>query len=133
MFYSEDIITTVIEKHPCCAVWTVPVNDLAAREKNYFSGLAPTDRTAVVPGHHVMSRAEWTWYAGERGTEYCAADTHTDKVCTALKQTFESQDYSSVIAPYPGRSGLQFRYVALAAGAGRTGVAAHPLLFIALQ
>jgi epoxyqueuosine reductase len=128
MMYAEDILHTVLNHHPCCQAWAVPFSSLEERERAYFDALAPACRAAVVLGHHVTTIAEWTWYArGEE--EYCDADDHTQAVCEALVQTFTQNGFQSAIVPYPGKSGLRFRDVAQAAGAGTIGTNAfllHP-------
>lgn len=128
-YYAEDILPTVLTHHPCCRAWAVPVSSLHERERAYFGAFAPAWGTAVVLGHHVTSMAEWTWYARGEDGEGCAADDHTQAVCEALIRAFSEKGYRSRIVPYPGESGLRFRDVARAAGAGQIGLNAfllHP-------
>lgn len=129
MIYVEDIINKIIQKHPCCEVWTIPCSLLAEREKNFFNEFAPTYKTAIVLGHHIVTKDEWTWYVDENNQEHCDADDHAEKVCEQLKQALEMYGFQTKIVPYPGESGLRFRFVAKAAGAGEIGINAfllHP-------
>lgn len=127
--YAEDILRTVLAQHPCCRAWAVPVSSLKARERAYFAAFAPDCETAVVLGHHVTTMAEWTWYARGEDGEGCAADDHAQAVCEELTRAFSQKGYQSLIVPYPDTSGLRFRDVARATGAGQIGINAfllHP-------
>lgn len=129
MPHCEDIVKTVVEPLVCCDVWTVSVKDLDRRETEFFRGFMPSAKTAVVLGHHVVTEEEWQWYATEDGGERCAADDHAKGVCEATKETLKAHGFATEVAPYPGESGLQFRFVAQAAGAGAIGTNAfllHP-------
>ena len=114
----EDIVKAVVKPLTCCEVWTVPIKDLDQREAAFFRGFMPMARTAVVLGHHVVTEEEWQWYATEIGGERCAADDHAKEVCKALQQVLMAHGFSTEVVPYPGESGLQFRFVAQAASAG---------------
>jgi len=129
MIYAEDIINRVIQQHSCCKVWTVPLSSLDMREKKFFDEIAPTSKTAIILGHHIVTKAEWTWYIKEDGSEHCSADDHTANVCEQLKHALEKYGFRTQVVSYPGESGLQFRFVAQAAGAGEIGINAfllHP-------
>ncbi len=114
----EDIVKAIAEPLACCDVWTVSVQDLDRREEEFFQGFMPIARTAIVLGHHVATEEEWQWYAAENGEEHCAADDHAKEVCEDLQQVLRAHGFSTEVVPYPRESGLQFRFVAQAAGAG---------------
>ena len=127
--YAEDILHAVIDRYPCCRVWAVPVSSLEERERAYLDAFAPGWGTALVVGHHVTTVAEWTWYARGAEEEGCAADDHTQGVCDELIAACAEKGYQCRRVPYPGKSGLRFREVARAAGAGDVGINAfllHP-------
>jgi epoxyqueuosine reductase len=129
MSHCENIVKAVTKPLACCEVWTVSVGDLDRREAAFFRGFMPMARTAVVLGHHVVTEEEWQWYATEIGGERCAADDHAKEVCKALQQVLMAHGFSTEVVPYPGESGLQFRFVAQAASAGAIGMNAfllHP-------
>jgi len=129
MPHTEDIVKAIVEPLVCCDVWTVPVEALDHREAEFFQGFMPIAHTAVVLGHHVVTEEEWTWYASEDGGERCAADDHATAVCKGLQQALKAHGFPTEIVPYPRESGLQFRFVARAAGAGTIGTNAfllHP-------
>ena len=116
--YAEDILHTVLIHHPCCRAWAVSLSSLQEQERAYFDAFAPDCTTAIVLGHHVTTVAEWRWYVRGEDEEYCAADDHIQEVCEELSQAFSQNGCTSKIVPYPETSGLRFRDVALAAGAG---------------
>lgn len=116
--YSEDIVKAIVEPLACCDAWIVSVEDLDNREGEFFRGFMPTAKAAVVLGHHVVTEEEWQWYAAENGSEHCAADDHAKEVCKGLQQALKAGGFSTEVVPYPRESGLQFRFVAQAAGAG---------------
>jgi len=125
----EDIVQPIIDPLPCCDVWTVPIDALGNREAVFFQGFMPNAKSAIVLGHHVVTEEEWQWYAMEKGGERCAADDHAASVCKDLQHALETHGYQTEIVPYPGESGLQFRFVAQSAGAGEIGTNAfllHP-------
>jgi len=127
--FSADTVETIVGPHACCAAWTIPVDCLDRREAGFFHGFMPTARTAIVLGHHVTTQEEWQWYATEDGGEHCAADDHAAEVCYTLQQALKAHDFPTEIVPYPRESGLQFRFVAQAAGTGAIGTNAfllHP-------
>ncbi|MCF8035000.1 MAG: hypothetical protein K9K66_17320 [Desulfarculaceae bacterium] len=121
MKLAEDILRNEMAGHPCCAFWTVPISRLAEREQAYFQQFMPSAQTAIALGHHVQAKEEWTWRLDPEGAEYCAADDHLREVCLQGKRALEANGFPAELVPYPGYSGLQFRYVALAAGAGELG------------
>jgi epoxyqueuosine reductase len=118
LILAENILDTVVQRYDCCSFWTVAVSGLAVREKDFFHDFMPGAKTAVVVGHHVVTRGEWQWYATANGGEHCAADDHTRHVCLQLKEALVSQGFPTEVVPYPEVSGLQFRFVAQSAGAG---------------
>jgi epoxyqueuosine reductase len=129
MNYAENIIKEAIRMYPCCEAWAIPFSLLGAQEKNFFNEFASTFKTAVVIGHHITTKAEWTWYMDENSNEHCGADNHTGEVCGHLREAFGEYGFQAGIVPYPGESGLRFRFVAWAAGAGDIGMNAfllHP-------
>jgi epoxyqueuosine reductase len=129
MPHCENIVKAIVEPLACCDVWTVSVQDLDRREAEFIRGFMPMARTAVVLGHHVVTEEQWQWYATEDGRERCAADDHAEDVCKGLQQALKAHGYPTKIVPYPRESGLQFRFVAQAAGAGTIGTNAfllHP-------
>jgi epoxyqueuosine reductase len=125
----EDIVKAIIDSLSCCDVWTVSIDVLETREATFFQGFMPMARTAIVLGHHVVTEEECRWYVTENGGERCAADDHAAEVCYTLQQALKAHDFPTEIVPYPRESGLQFRFVAQAAGAGTIGTNAfllHP-------
>jgi epoxyqueuosine reductase len=129
MSHCEDIVKAIVAPFSCCDVWTVSIDILDNREAAFFQGFMPIARTAIVLGHHVATEEEWQWYAVENGGEYCAADDHAKAVCKELQRTLKGHGFATEIVPYPRESGLQFRFVAQAAGAGTIGTSAfllHP-------
>ncbi|MCP4724209.1 MAG: hypothetical protein GY863_04200 [bacterium] len=79
----------------------------------------PEAQTVIVFGHHIVTADEWIWREDTEGRYFCAADDHMNSV---IENIFgQIQDHENKIAPYPHESGLQFRYVAQAAGLGRIG------------
>jgi len=129
MMHCEDIVKAIVDPLTCCDVWTVSIDALGNREATFFQGFMPTAKSAVVLGHHVVTEEEWQWYAMEDGGERCAADDHAASVSKGLQNALTAHGYPAEIVPYPGESGLQFRFVAQAAGAGEIGTNAfllHP-------
>jgi epoxyqueuosine reductase len=110
-----------IEISSCCSLWTVAIPELAVRENAFLTDFMPGAATAIVVGHHVVSKAEWRWYATANGRERSDADDHATEMCLRIKEVLESSDFPTEIVPYPEESGLQFRFVAQAAGAGEIG------------
>jgi len=125
----EDVAKAVINPFTCCDVWTVSVKDLDQREVEFFRLFMPAAQTAILLGHHVTTEEEWQWYAGENHGEFCAADDHAKEICATMQLALEKRGFSTEVVPYPRESGLQFRFVAQAAGAGAIGTNAfllHP-------
>jgi epoxyqueuosine reductase len=114
-------ILQTIKIHRCCSLWTVVIPDLAVREKAFLTDFMPGALAAIVAGHHVVTKDEWRWYATANGRERCDADDHTKDTCLHIKEALESYCFPAKIVPYPNESGLQFRFVAQAAGAGEIG------------
>ncbi len=114
---------------PCCNLATVPVRALAERERQFFASFMPEAVTAIVMAHHVVTEEEWTWYSAVGSEERCNADDHLRTVCEAIRNQLVKEGYHTNLVKYPAQSGLQFRFVAQAAGLGRIGTNAflfHP-------
>jgi hypothetical protein len=71
---------------PCCVIGCSSVDNLYEREKTYFNNFMPTARTAIVFGHHITKKTEWTWCATDDGSQRCDADDHTADLCSLLKE-----------------------------------------------
>lgn len=115
---------------PCCHFGAVSIQSLAERERQFFASFMPQAATAIVVCHHVVTTEEWTWYQPTDGPERCDADDHVFEVCVDLRERLNGYGFQSGIVGYPGESGLQFRFVAQAAGLGRIGRSAfllHPV------
>jgi epoxyqueuosine reductase len=125
----EERIAAVMSTRPCCVLATARIDQLEEREKSFFAGFMPQAVTTLVLGHHVMTEKEWKWYASDDGGEWCGADNHLRETCLRVGKEFERQGSETGIVAYPRESGLQFRYVAQAAGIGTIGTNAflfHP-------
>ncbi|VVB63714.1 Epoxyqueuosine reductase [uncultured archaeon] len=125
----DDNLVRLLEAWPCCTLATVRIVDLPERERSFFAHFMPAARTAVVLGHHISIEEEWTWYATETGGEHCTADDHARGLCEIIKAELIQSGHETEIVNYPGTSGLQFRFVAEAAGLGAIGLIAflfHP-------
>ncbi|MBN1303343.1 MAG: hypothetical protein JXA13_02835 [Anaerolineales bacterium] len=121
----EQIITNI----SCCHLAAVPISELPARERSFFTTHIPEARTAITLAHHISRKDEWEWYAKEMGSEYCQADDHSKEVCKKIKLELTRSGYHTEIVKYPEECGLQFRFVAQAAGLGFIGTNAclfHP-------
>ena len=126
---AETVLHEVTQGHDCCSVWTVGIEDLGVWERDFFHDFMPGARTGIVVGHHVVTKQEWKWYVSANEREHCVADDHTRNLCLQLKQALIKQGFLTEIVPYPGESGLQFRFVAQSAGAGeiaRNAFLLHP-------
>jgi epoxyqueuosine reductase len=115
---AETVVDKILQQYDCCSFWTVGVGDLAARERDFFHHFMPCAKMAVVVGHHIATKEEWKWYVSANRGEHCAADDHTRNLCLQLKEALMKQGFPTEMVPYPGESGLQFRFVAQSAGAG---------------
>jgi epoxyqueuosine reductase QueG len=114
---------------PSCNLATAPIRAVAEREKQFFASFMPNAATAIVMGHHVVTEEEWTWYSSTGSEEPCDADDHLRGLCEAIRHRLTQEGYHANLVKYPKESGLQFRFVAEAAGLGRIGVNAflfHP-------
>lgn len=115
---------------PCCNLATAPVRALAERERQFFASFMPDAVTAIVMAQHVVTEEEWTWYSPVGSEERCNADDHLRSVCEAIGNQLAQEGYRTNLVKYPAQSGLQFRFVAEAAGLGRIGSNAflfHPV------
>jgi epoxyqueuosine reductase QueG len=99
----------------------VSIRNLAERERRFFAAFMPEAAAAIAVCHHVVTMEEWTWYQPVTGHERCDADDHTLEVCLDLEEKLKGNGLQSRIVDYPGESGLQFRFVAQAAGLGEIG------------
>jgi epoxyqueuosine reductase len=115
------ILKILSKEHSCCQFASVPIHSLSTREKGFFRLFMPEARSAIVVNHHILTMKEWTWYQPLEGCERCEADDHVFDVCLKIKDVLRTHGYQSKIVPYPGESGLQFRYVAQSAGVGKIG------------
>ncbi len=97
------------------------VADLQDRERQFFKTSMPKSMTAIALLHHITTEEEWTWYATVDGGERCAADDHLKALAFEIKDVLEKEGYAAELVSYPGISGLQFRFVAEAAGLGSIG------------
>jgi len=125
---SDEIINNIKFQNKCCNIHTISVENLPEREQNYFTRFMPSAKTAIVLGHHITKKDEWVWYAGSN-QEYCISDNHSLLICHQIVAELAQIGFQSKIIPYPGESGLQFRFVAQAAGMGKIGINAfllHP-------
>ncbi len=115
---------------PCCNLAAVPIRALAERERQFFVSFMPDAATALVMSHHVVTEAEWTWYSPTGSEQRCDADDHLRGLCEAIGDRLMLSGYGADLVKYPNESGLQFRFVAEAAGLGRIGTNAflfHPV------
>jgi epoxyqueuosine reductase len=125
----QEIVNSIGLQCRCCDIRAVSVNGLPKREQDFFRTYMPSAKTAIVLGHHITKKEEWIWYAIDSDREYCIGDNHCLEVCTRIVTELKEIGLASKIIPYPEKSGLQFRFVAQAAGLGRIGVNAfllHP-------
>ena len=117
------------QKYPCCHFGALAVHDLPEREEKFFRDFMSESVSAVVVYYHVADIKTWTWYQMPDGSERCDADDHAFEVCNQIKDHVHAQGLQCKIVPYPGTSGLQFRFVAQATGLGQIGNSAfllHP-------
>ena len=113
----------------CCNLAAVPVEVLPARERQFFASFMPDAVTAIVMAHHVVTEEEWAWYSTASSGDHCDADDHLRGLCEAIRDQLVKEGFRSQLVKYPGESGLQFRFVAEAAGLGKIGTNAflfHP-------
>lgn len=111
----SDAIRGEIEPLECCCLATVRVAELRDQERLWFCKYMPYAITAVAFAHRVVTEGEWTWYAISDCHERCEADNHLKNQCVKVKRVLEEHGHVAELVPYPGRSGLRFRYVVEAA------------------
>ena len=114
----------------CCNLAAVPIPALAQREKQFFASFMPDAASAIVMAHHVSTEDEWTWYAPAGKEDRCDADDHLRGLCEAVSSRLMQDGCHASMVKYPAQSGLQFRFIAEAAGLGKIGVNAflfHPV------
>jgi epoxyqueuosine reductase len=114
-------ILALLAPWPCCELAAIPIKRLAERERLFFTALMPQATTSIVLAHHVAVEGEWTWYSTADRGEHCDADDHLRAVCTTIHDELIAHEHEAQLVKYPGESGLQFRFVAEAAGLGRIG------------
>ena len=117
----KEKVLQILESSTCCNLATVPVAGLQERERVFLASFMPKVVTAIALAHHIVTEEEWTWYAPGNSLERCAADDHLRDVCQEIKKELEKRGYETEIVKYPLESGLQFRFVAEAAGLGKIG------------
>lgn len=125
----NDYVFSLIQAWPCCSFASVKVNDLSERERQFFGDFMPEAVTAIVLLHHIVTEEEWTWYEASNGGARCDADDHLRALCEEVKSKLTGRGHVAELVQYPGKSGLQFRFVAQAAGLGAIGTNAflfHP-------
>lgn len=120
-FHLQNILDQAMLVWPCCQLGAVSIQNLAERERRFFATFMPEATAAVVVCHHIATVEEYTWYQPAEGSERCDADDHSLEVCIDLQDRLDGYGFQSRIVDYPGESGLQFRFVAQAAGLGRIG------------
>jgi epoxyqueuosine reductase QueG len=119
---STNHLVRLLPARPCCTQATMSISELPERERFFFAHFMPEARTAIVLGHHITTEEEWTWFATGTGGEHCAADDHAREFCEIIVAELAQSGYDTKIVNFPGTSGLQFRYVAEAAGLGAIGL-----------
>ncbi len=101
----------------CCDMRVIPPEYLYTKERLFIQKFMPEANTVIVLGHHIITAEEWIWR--EEDGYRCDADDHMTKVINDLIGLLPDQ--KSRLVPYPYESGLQFRFVAQAAGLGQIG------------
>jgi epoxyqueuosine reductase QueG len=114
-------IQKILNSRNCCAGASVKIADLRSRERLFFKKFMPKSVTAIALLHHIATEEEWTWFATADGGERCDADDHLKGLAYEIKDLLEKEGHGAEIVKYPGISGLQFRFVAEAAGLGSIG------------
>ncbi|KKN57197.1 hypothetical protein LCGC14_0564760 [marine sediment metagenome] len=121
----EFILTNILDELKntlkCCQFGAVSIPNLAEREKHFFALFMPKVASAIAICHHIVTMEDWTWYQPTDIHERCNADDHTLDVSEVLKKKLKEHCFQTWIVAYPGESGLQFRFVAQAAGLGKIG------------
>jgi epoxyqueuosine reductase len=107
----------------CCRIGFASIEQYDVAERHTLEGFLPDVRTVVVVAHHVMHSLEWTWFAfpGEPGGEICPADLHTKAMTRKIEEKLGTAGYGSVLLPYPGPCGVQFKTLATRTGLGQLG------------
>ena len=114
----------------CCNLASIPVQALAERERKFFASFVPNAITAIAIAHHIVTEEEWTWSSPPSSEDRCDADDHLKGLCGVIKDELVKHGHQVKLVKYPGESGLQFGFVAEAAGLGRIGTNAflfHPI------
>lgn len=124
------VVLRVTDEWPCCPLATVRVDALPDRESQFFARFVAHAVTAMVLLHHVVTEKEWTWYANESDGEHCDADDHARDRCHMIRGELVRLGHDTELVKYPGKTGLQFRSLAQAAGLATIGMSAflfHPI------
>jgi epoxyqueuosine reductase QueG len=119
----------IIEKYKECDFSFIPIKGLKQREKEYFKDFMPEAKTAIVVYYPVRNITDWTWFCpdGTIASETCNIDDWVNHICIDIQKTLNANKVNTKAVPYPETSGLQFRFVAVAAGVGEIGRNAHYL------
>ncbi|MBN1799720.1 MAG: hypothetical protein JW822_14180 [Spirochaetales bacterium] len=119
----------IIKTYKECDFSFIPIHYLKEREKQYFKRFMGEAKTAIVLYYPVKNIMDWTWNCpdGTIASETCNIDERAATICKDIQNSFITNSINTKIVPYPETSGLQFRFVAIAAGYGEIGRNAHYL------
>jgi len=108
---------------PCCEADCFSISSCSSLEKDMLIGVLPECKSVIVLAHHIKSAIEWMWFPleSERNNVTCPADLHLKSECEKMLPILAKKGYTSVIMPYPGRSGLRFKDMASKTGLGSMG------------
>ncbi len=108
----------------CCQLAAVRVADFTSPERALLAEFLPAAKTVLVLAHHVTASLEWAWFpfAAERQGNTCAADLHAKAVIEKIAARLRDQSFAVAILPYPGRCGVNFKYIAARSALGSLGV-----------
>ena len=107
----------------CCTVAKIEINECYRKEKRALEEFAPSVKSIIVLGHHIINAREWIWthMKSERGNCTCIADLHTKDIIKKIKNYVEDEGYNSKIIPYPEVSGVRFKKLAAKTHMGEIG------------
>lgn len=107
----------------CCDLATVDIDSFKQEEKNLLEEYMPSAKTAIVLAHHVKASLEWVWFPfeTERLNNTCAADLHAKTTLGKVVAWLHDRGFTAVTLPYPGRSGVAFKYIAAKTNLGELG------------
>jgi epoxyqueuosine reductase QueG len=119
----NDIFSKLVDRFKECDFSFIPLPKLEPREKEYFKKFMPSVKTAIVVYYPIKSLKDYTWYCPDSTlqSERCNIDDWANEICVHIKEEFITNNFNTLIVPYPQNSGLQFRFVALASGCGQIG------------